>query len=89
MVDGISGWAGWMTAATSCASGWLDTEGPDVDAVGNNGFGGAGSSVVGFGICSRMGGGGDVIGEWSGVIGLVEIWLGEGSWICGGEFSWR
>ena len=23
------------------------------------------------------------------MIGLVEIWLDEGSWICGGDFSWR
>ena len=23
------------------------------------------------------------------MIGLVEIWSGEGSWICGGDFSWR
>ena len=34
------------------------------------------------------GGSGDGIGEWSGVIGLVEIWSGDRSWICGGEFSW-
>ena len=23
------------------------------------------------------------------MIRLVEIWLGEGSWVCGGDFSWR
>ena len=33
------------------------------------------------------GGGGDGLGEWSGVIGLAEVWSGDGSWICGGESS--
>ena len=78
-----------MTTVAGCASGWLDIEGPDADAVGANGCGEGGSGAVGLGICFGLGGGGDGIGEWLGVIGLVDIWLGEGSWICGGEFSWR
>ena len=48
MVNGISSWVGWMTAAVGCASGWLDTEGPDVDAVGANGCGGGGSGAAGW-----------------------------------------
>ena len=87
VVDGISGWVGWMTATASCAPGWLDTEGPDVDVVGTNGCGEGGSGAVGLSTCYGLGGGGDGIGEWSGLIGLAEIWLGDGSWICGGESS--
>ena len=83
MVDSISGWVDWMTAA----AGWLDTEGLDVDAVGTNGYGRGGSGVVGLSTCSGMGRGGDGIGEWSGVIVLEEVWSGDGSWICGGESS--
>ena len=30
---------------------------------------------------SGLGGGGDGVGEWSGVIGLVEMWSGDGLWI--------
>ena len=63
VVDGIFGWVGWMIAAAGCASGWLDTEGPDVDAVGANGCGEGGSGAVGLSTCSGMGGGGDDIGE--------------------------
>ena len=87
MVDGISGWVSWMTTAASCASGWSNIEGPDVDAVGGNGCSGGGSSPVGLGICFGLGGGGDGVGEWSGVIGLAEVWSGDRSWICGGESS--
>ena len=48
MVEGISGWVGWMIAAVGCASGWLCTEGLDVDVVGANGCGGGGSGAVGW-----------------------------------------
>ena len=89
MVDGIFGWASWMTVVAVCAFGWLDIKGPDADAVGANGCGGGGSSAIGLGICFGLRGGGDGVGEWSGVIGLVEIWSGEGLWVCGGEFSSR
>ena len=85
MVNGISGWAGWMNSTAGCASGWLDTEGTDADAVGANGCGGVGSGADGLGICFGLGGGGDGIGEWSGVIGLAEVWSGDESSICGGE----
>ena len=81
MVDSISGWVDWMTAAAGCASGWLDTEGLDADAVGANGCGGGGSGVDGLIIGFESRGGGDSVGEWSGVIGLVEIWSGDGLWI--------
>ena len=47
VVDGISGWAGWITTSAGCASGWLDTEGLDVGAVGANGCGGGGSGAAG------------------------------------------
>ena len=57
MVDSISGWVDWMTAA----AGWTTYYG--------------------------LVGGGDGFGEWLRVIGLVEIWSGDGSWICGGESS--
>ena len=46
MVDGISGWAGWMTVAAGCASGWLDIEGLYVGAVGANCCGGDGSGAA-------------------------------------------
>ena len=48
MVDGISGWASWITAVAGCASGWLDSEGLDVGVVGANGCGGGGSGVAGW-----------------------------------------
>ena len=70
-----------MTTAVGCASNWLDIEGPDVDAVGANGFGRGGFGAVGLSTGSGLGGGGDGDGEWSGVIGLVEVWSGDGSWI--------
>ena len=53
-----------MTATAGCASGWLDTEGPYVDAIGANGCDGGGSSAVGLSTCSGPGGGGDGVGEW-------------------------
>ena len=76
-----------MIAVAGCASGWLCTEGPDVDVVGTNGCGGGGSGANGLIIVSRLGGGGDGDGEWSGVIGLVEMWSDVRSWIYGGEPS--
>ena len=81
VVEGIPGWVGWMIAATGCASGWLCTEGPDANVVGANGCGGGGPGAAGLIASSRLGGGGDGIGEWSGVIGLVEIWSSDRSWI--------
>ena len=87
MVDDISGWVSWMIAVARCASGWLCTKGPDADVVGANGCGKGGPGAAGLIAGSGLGGGGDGIGEWPGVIGLVEIWSGEGSWICGGESS--
>ena len=76
MVEGISGWVSWMIAVAGCAFGWFCTEGPDADAVGVNGCGKVGSGAVGVGICFGLVGGGDGVGEWSGGIWLVEIWLG-------------
>ena len=87
MVEGISGWVGWMIAIAGCASGWLCTEGPDADVVGANGYGRGGPGAAGLIVGSGLGDGGDGIGEWSGVIGLVEIWPGVRSWICGGKSS--
>ena len=58
-----------------------------MDVVDANGCGGGGTSAAGLIAGSRLGGGGNGIGEWSGVIELVETWLGDGSWICGGESS--
>ena len=52
-----------MTATSS----WLDAGGAEVDAVGADGRGG---------VCSESGGGGgggDGVGEWLGLIGLVEV----------------
>ena len=46
-MDGISGWGGGMTIAYGCAYGWLDVEGPEVDAVVTNGCGGDGSGAAG------------------------------------------
>ena len=48
VVDGISGCVGWMTAAASCASGWLVLEGLYVGAVGANGCGGGGLGAAGW-----------------------------------------
>ena len=76
-----------MIAVAGCVSGWLCTEGLDANVVGTNGCDGGGSGLAGQITDSGLGGGGDGIGEWLGVIGLVEIWLGDGSWICEGEFS--
>ena len=47
MVDGISGWAGWITDAAGCASSWLDTKVLNASVVGDNGCGGGGSNAVG------------------------------------------
>ena len=52
-----------------------------------NSCGGGGSGTTGWVRDSGLGGRGDGVGEWSGVIGLVEIWSGDESWICGGEYS--
>ena len=87
MVEGISGWVGWMIAVAGCASGWLCTEGPDADVVGANGYSRGGSGAAGWITDSGLGGGGDGVGEWSGVIGLMEIWSSDEPWICGGESS--
>ena len=70
-MDGISGWSGGMTTASSCASGWLDVEGPEVDVVVANDCGGGGSGAAGWTKGSESGGVGDGVGEWSGVIRLA------------------
>ena len=52
-----------MTAASS----WLDAGGAELDVVSADGCGG---------FCSELrggGGGGDGVGEWLGLIGLVEV----------------
>ena len=76
-----------MSAVVGCASSWFCTKGPDADVVGTNGCSegdlGATSSII----VSGLGGGGDGDGEWSSVIGVVEMWYDVGSWICGGEPS--
>ena len=61
--------------------GVLDTYVAGIDGSGKGGSG-ADGSVVGSG----LGGGGDD-GEWSGVIGVVGMWSGVRSLICGGEPS--
>ena len=83
MVEGIYGWVSWISVASS----WLCTKGPDVDVVGTNGCGGGGLGATSLITGSGLGGGGDGNGEWSSVIGLVEMWLDVGLWICGGEPS--
>ena len=70
-----------MTVASGCASSWLDIGGPEVDVVGAAGCGGCGFDAAGRIRGSESGGGGDGVGEWSGVIGLVEMWSGDGLWI--------
>ena len=57
-----------MTATSS----WLDAGGAEVDAIGADGCGGA-CSESGGGGGGEDGGGGDGVGEWLGVIGLVEV----------------
>ena len=47
VIDGISSWGGGMTATSSCASIWLDAEGPEVDAIVTNGCSGGGSGAAG------------------------------------------
>ena len=77
MVDGISVWGGGMTVASGCS----DAGGPEVDAVGTDGCGGVGSSAAGCIRGSKLGvggGDGDGVGEWLGVIGLVEMWSSGG-----------
>ena len=49
------------------AFGWLDVGGAEVDAIGADGCGGV------FSESGRGGGGGDGVGEWSGLIGLLEV----------------
>ena len=58
-----------------------------MDVVDANGCGGGGTSAAGLIAGSRLGGGGDGVGEWSGVIGLVEIWSSDMLWICVCESS--
>ena len=48
VVDGISGWASWITVVAGCAYGWLDSKGLDVGAVGANGCGEGGSGAAGW-----------------------------------------
>ena len=72
-----------MSAASGCASGWLGVEGSEVDAIFTNG--GDGSGAAGWIKGSELGGGGDGVGEWSGVIELVEVWSSGGLSIWEGE----
>ena len=55
MVEGISGWFGWMITASSCVSGWLCTKGPNEDVVGTNGCGRGVPSVAGLITSSGLG----------------------------------
>ena len=73
MVNGFSGWGRGMTVA----SGWLDAKGAEVDTVGADGCGGA-CSESGGGGGGGEGCGGEGVGEWSGVIGLGEVWVSGG-----------
>ena len=56
----------------TAAFGGLDAGGVEVDVVGADGCGGA-CSNSGDGGGGRDGSGGDGVGEYSGVIGLVEV----------------
>ena len=82
MVGGTSGWVFGMSSVAGYVSGGSCAEGSDTNVASNDGSG-ADGSVVGSGL---GGGGGD--GEWLGVIGVVGMWLGVGSSICGVEPSW-
>ena len=78
-----------MTVDYGCS----DASGPKVDAVGNVGCGGVGSGAASWIRGSKSGGGGgDGVGEWLGVIGLVEMWSSGGLLVWGGnsksEKSW-
>ena len=72
MVGVTSSWISWVSSTARCVS---------------RGFCADGSGAEGSSASSGLGsGGGD--GEWSGVIGVVGIWLvGVGSLTCGGEYS--
>ena len=52
-----------------------------MDVIGADGCGGGGSSAADLIRGSKLGGGGDGVGEWLGVIILVEVWSGDGLWI--------
>ena len=49
-----------------------------MDVVGADGCGGVGFGAVGWIRGSKSGGGADGVGEWSGVIELVEVWSSGG-----------
>ena len=86
MVRGIFGWGYRVSSTAGCVSGGFCAEGSNTDVVGTDGCGRGGSNAGGLVASSGLGGGGD--GEWSGVIGVVEMWSGVRSSICGGEPSW-
>ena len=81
-----SRWVSRMSSEAGCVSGGFCTEDSDANVSSADGLGKGGSSAYGSGAGSGLGsGGGD--GEWSGVIGVVGIWLGVGCLTCGGESS--
>ena len=86
MVRETSGWVCRMSVSIGCVSGGFCTDGLDTDVVGTDGCGGGGSGAAGSVAGSGLGGGGGD-GEWSGVIGVVGMWSGDGSSICGVEPS--
>ena len=81
---GASSWVCGMSAAAGCESSGFCIEVPDIDVFGTNGCGRGGSGAAGSVAGSRLGGGGGD-GEWLGMIGVVGMWLGVGSSICGVE----
>ena len=83
MVRGTSGWVCGMSIVAGCVSGGFCIDGADTDVVGTGGCGGGGSGATGSVAGSGLGSGGGE-GEWSGVIGVVGMWSGVRSSICGG-----
>ena len=73
VADGFFGWGGGMTTTSGCLDA-ASCGGPCFESGGGAGGGGGGD-----------GGGGDGVDEWSGVIGLGEVWVSGGLSRQGGE----